>query len=63
MPSEVQYGTVRRVGAEGAFGAATYWLRPPGFAHPVGDEEGVSVDDQPTTSYATPGQASRARPR
>ncbi len=40
-------------GAEGVFGAATYWLRPPGFAHPVGDEEGVSVDDQPTTSYAT----------
>ncbi|MYK90683.1 MAG: DUF1998 domain-containing protein [Synechococcus sp. SB0669_bin_8] len=40
-------------GAEGEFGSATYWLRPPGFAHPIGDEEGVSVDDQPTTSYAT----------
>ena len=40
-------------GTEGVFGAATYWLRPPGFAHPVGDEEGVSVDDQPATSYAT----------
>ena len=40
-------------GAEGSLGAATYWMRPPGFAHPVGDEEGVSVDDQPPTSYAT----------
>ena len=40
-------------GAEGSFGAATYWMRPPGFAHPVGDEEGVAIDDQPATSYAT----------
>lgn len=40
-------------GSEGTFGAATFWMRPPGFAHPVGDDEGVSHDDQPTTSYAT----------
>jgi hypothetical protein len=35
------------------FGEATYWLRPPGFAHPVGIEEGTSPDDQPAKSYAT----------
>ncbi len=35
------------------FGPATYWLRPPGFAHPVGKAEGTSPDDQPARSYAT----------
>ncbi len=35
------------------FGPARYWLRPPGFAHPVSKAEGTSPDDQPTRSYAT----------
>lgn len=36
-----------------ALGPARYWMRPPGFAHPVGTEEGTSPDDQPAQSYAT----------
>lgn len=40
-------------GMVGTFGPAAYWLRPPGFAHPVGKEEGTSPDDQPARSYAT----------
>ena len=40
-------------GGAGTLGPATYWLRPPGFAHPVGKEEGTSPDDQPARSYAT----------
>lgn len=40
-------------GRLGTFGPATYWLRPPGFAHPVSKEEGTSPDDQPARSYAT----------
>ncbi len=40
-------------GGPGTFGPATYWLRPPGFAHPVFKEEGTSPDDQPARSYAT----------
>lgn len=40
-------------GGIGTFGPATYWLRPPGFAHPVSKPEGTSPDDQPARSYAT----------
>ena len=40
-------------GGVGTFGPARHWLRPPGFAHPVGKEEGTSPDDQPARSYAT----------
>jgi len=40
-------------GGHGTFGPARYWLRPPGFAHPVSKEEGTSPDDQPARSYAT----------
>lgn len=40
-------------GAVGTFGPARYWLRPPGFAHPVDVEEVTSPDDMPETSYAT----------
>lgn len=40
-------------GGAGTLGPATYWLRPPGFAHPVSTEEGTSPDDQPARSYAT----------
>lgn len=35
------------------FGPATQWLRPPGFAHPVGKPEGTTPDDVPAKSYAT----------
>jgi ATP-dependent helicase YprA (DUF1998 family) len=40
-------------GGTGTFGPARYWLRPPGFAHPVSKDEGTSPDDQPARSYAT----------
>lgn len=40
-------------GGVDTFGPARYWLRPPGFAHPVGRPEGTSPDDQPARSYAT----------
>ncbi|MCI0559617.1 MAG: hypothetical protein MN733_14080, partial [Nitrososphaera sp.] len=40
-------------GQAGTLGMGTYWLRPPGFAHPVTKEEGTSPDDQPARSYAT----------
>jgi hypothetical protein len=40
-------------GGEETFGPARYWLRPPGFAHPVDLEEVTSPDDMPETSYAT----------
>ena len=40
-------------GSVGTFGPATWWLRPPGFAHPVSRAEGTSPDDQPARSYAT----------
>jgi len=38
---------------ENAFGEARYWLRPPGFAHPVDVAEVTSPDEIPETSYAT----------
>ena len=40
-------------GGANTFGPATYWLRPSGFAHPVGVPKGASPDDQPAKSYAT----------
>lgn len=40
-------------GTNNTFGEARYWLRPPGFAHPVDMEEVTSPDDMPETSYAT----------
>ena len=40
-------------GTKASFGEARYWLRPPGFAHPVDVEEVTSPDDMPETSYAT----------
>ena len=40
-------------GEKDSFGEARYWLRPPGFAHPVDVEEVTSPDDMPETSYAT----------
>ena len=38
---------------EETFGPGRYWLRPPGFAHPIDVEEVTSPDDIPETSYAT----------
>jgi ATP-dependent helicase YprA (DUF1998 family) len=43
----------RACGTRDTFGEARYWLRPPGFAHPVDVEEVTSPDDMPETSYAT----------
>lgn len=40
-------------GESGTFGPARYWLRPPGFAHPVFENEVTSPDEIPETSYAT----------
>lgn len=40
-------------GGENTFGPARYWMRPPGFAHPMGIEEMTSPDEIPETSYAT----------
>lgn len=40
-------------GGENTFGPGRYWLRPPGFAHPVDADEVTSPDDMPETSYAT----------
>ncbi len=40
-------------GGDGTFGPARYWMRPPGFAHPVNLEEVTSPDEIPETSYAT----------
>ena len=40
-------------GGEESFGPGRYWLRPPGFAHPIDIEEVTSPDDMPETSYAT----------
>ena len=40
-------------GGDQTFGPGRYWLRPPGFAHPVDTEEVTSPDDIPETSYAT----------
>ena len=40
-------------GGEQTFGPGRYWLRPPGFAHPVDAQELTSPDDMPEISYAT----------
>ncbi|QIE57009.1 DUF1998 domain-containing protein [Pikeienuella piscinae] len=40
-------------GGEATFGPARNWMRPPGFAHPISEDEVTSPDDMPETSYAT----------
>ncbi|WP_370034718.1 DEAD/DEAH box helicase [Qipengyuania mesophila] len=40
-------------GGEDSYGPARYWMRPPGFAHPIDVEEETSPDDVPESSYAT----------
>lgn len=54
--TEAQRGEERdcpACGAEGRFGRAMNWMRPPGFAHRVTKEPGTSPDDAPANSYAT----------
>lgn len=55
-PTEAVRGEERdcpACGAEGKFGKAMNWMRPPGFAHRVTKEPGTSPDDVPANSYAT----------
>ena len=40
-------------GSKKKFGPGRYWLRPPGFAHPIDTKPDTSQDDIPKTSYAT----------
>lgn len=49
-------------GAEQTYGPARDWLRPPGFAHPIGEEEITSPDDMPEVSYATRAKLTMASP-
>lgn len=44
------------------FGKARYWMRPPGFAHPVSEGEEISGEDQPALSYATRAKLSAPTP-
>lgn len=50
-------------GGEETFGPGRYWLRPPGFAHPVDAEEVTSPDDMPEISYATRAKLTMDTPR
>ena len=49
-------------GAEETFGPGRYWIRPPGFAHPIDVSEVTSPDDVPETSYATRAKLSMGTP-
>ncbi len=49
-------------GGEQSFGPARRWIRPPGFAHPVSENEVTSPDDMPETSYATRAQLTMGTP-
>ena len=50
-------------GGEETFGPARYWMRPPGFAHPIDVEEVTSPDDIPETSYATRAKLTMGTPK
>ena len=50
-------------GGEETFGPARYWMRPPGFAHPVTEEAVTSPDEIPETSYATRAKLTVATPK
>ncbi|NTF91623.1 DUF1998 domain-containing protein [Agrobacterium rhizogenes] len=52
----------RACGSDDCFGPAHFWLRPPGFAHPVDAEEVTSPDDMPETSYATRAKLTMSTP-
>ena len=49
-------------GSEKTFGPGRYWIRPPGFAHPIDVDEVTSPDDVPETSYATRAKLSMGTP-
>ncbi len=49
-------------GAEETFGPGRYWIRPPGFAHPIDLSEVTSPDDVPETSFATRAKLSMGTP-
>ncbi len=49
-------------GSEETFGPGRYWMRPPGFAHPIDLPEVTSPDDVPETSYATRAKLSMGTP-
>lgn len=49
-------------GSDQTLGPGRYWLRPPGFAHPVDVDEVTSPDDVPETSYATRAKLSMDTP-
>lgn len=48
---------------EATLGVAMNWMRPPGFAHPIGEVEEISADDQPALSYATRAKLVASGPR
>lgn len=48
-----RHSTAWHAAAKRTSGPGRYWLRPPGFAHPVDLEEVTSPNDMPETSYAT----------
>lgn len=50
-------------GGEETFGPVRYWMRPPGFAHPIDVEEVTSPDDMPETSYATRAKLTTGTPK
>lgn len=53
---EVKVGSIAdciACGGNATFGPARYWMRPPGFAHPIDVQEATSPDDTPETAYAT----------
>lgn len=49
-------------GSQETFGPGRYWIRPPGFAHPIDVIEVTSPDDIPETSYATRAKLSMGTP-
>jgi len=49
-------------GSHNSVGPIRNWLRPPGFAHPITEQEVTSPDDMPDTSYATRAQLTMVTP-
>ena len=64
--SEVDRKDIRNCnvcGSKQAFGPARYWMRPPGFAHPVSEKAATSIDQIPEISYATRAKLTMGTPR
>ncbi|AYR22306.1 DEAD/DEAH box helicase [Herbaspirillum rubrisubalbicans] len=49
-------------GSSNSVGPLRHWIRPPGFAHPVTEQEVTSPDEIPETSYATRAQLTMPSP-